>query len=70
MTILLIILIIILFLIDGIPLIKNKKRAELTVFLVLLAFSCTILICKNAGLPVTLKSLNELLGSAGKNLFG
>ncbi|MDF2632196.1 MAG: hypothetical protein K0Q85_792 [Caproiciproducens sp.] len=70
MLVLLIFLIIMLFIIEGIPLIKKKKRAELTVFLLLIALSCILLICKNTGIPVTLKSLNELFSDYGKKLFG
>lgn len=60
----------IIFLIDGIPLIKKKRRAELTVFWILIALSCLILIFKDSGVPVTLKSLNELFYNYGKSLFG
>jgi hypothetical protein len=67
---LLIIGIIVLFAVDAIQLFKQKKKAELTVFLVLVALSCILLICASAGLPVTLKSLNELLGDFGRKLFG
>ena len=70
MLFLLIFLILIIFFIDGIPLIKDNHRAELTVFLLLIALSCILLICKNTGIPVTLKSLNELFGDYGKKLFG
>ena len=56
--------------IDGIPLVKNKQRAELTVFLLLMALSCILVICKDTGIPVTLKSLNELFDNYGKKLFG
>lgn len=70
MLFLLIFLIAILFIIDGIPLVKNKQRAELTVFLLLMALSCILVICKDTGIPVTLKSLNELFDDYGKKLFG
>ena len=70
MLFLLIFLVVTLFIIDGIPLIKNKQRAELTVFLLLLALSCILVICKDTGIPVTLKSLNELFDDYGKKLFG
>jgi len=70
MLFLLIFLIAILFMIDGIPLVKNKQRAELTVFLLLMALSCILVICKDTGIPVTLKSLNELFDNYGKKLFG
>lgn len=70
MLFLLIVLIVMLFIIDGIPLIKNKQRAELTVFFLLISLSCILVICKDTGLPVTLKSLNELFDDYGKKLFG
>lgn len=70
MLFLLIFLVVTLFIIDGIPLIKNKQRAELTVFLLLMALSCILVICKDTGIPVTLKSLNELFDNYGKKLFG
>lgn len=70
MIYLLICLIILLFIVDGIPLIKKKKRAELTVFWILVAISCILLICKDTGIPVTLKSLNEVFENYGEALFG
>ncbi|WP_312694938.1 hypothetical protein [Caproiciproducens sp.] len=70
MLFVLIFLIAILFIIDGIPLIKNKQRAELTVFLLLMALSCILVICKDTGIPVTLKLLNEFFDDYGKKLFG
>lgn len=66
----LLVLVIVLFIIDGVPLIKNKQRPELTVFWVLIALSCILLICKDLGIPVALKSLNDVFGKFGKNLFG
>lgn len=65
-----IILVVIIFFIDGIPLIKKKRRAELTVFWILIALSCLLLIFEDSGLPVTLKSLNEIFYDYGKSLFG
>ena len=70
MLFLLIFLVAMLFIIDGIPLIKNEQRAELTVFLLLMALSCILVICKDTGIPATLKSLNELFDDYGKKLFG
>lgn len=64
------ILIILIFLIDGIPLIKKKQKAELTVFFLLIALSCILVIFKNTGMPITLKSLNDIFNEIGKKLFG
>lgn len=70
MTVLLILVIIIIFLIDGMPLIPKKQWAELTVLSVLLALSCFLFIGKSVGWPVTLNSLNDLLNGWGKKWFG
>lgn len=66
----LVLMIVILFITDGIPLAKNKKRPELMVFLFLITLSVVLFVCFNAGLPITLKSLNEFFSEYGKKLFG
>lgn len=62
--------VLIIILIDGVPLIKNKQWTQLTVFLIIIAVSCLLMLCNTAGLPLPLKSLNDVLGGFGKKLFG
>ena len=58
------------FVIDGVPLIKKKQWADLTAFVIIMAAAGILLIGKEAGVPAPIKSLNGLLEDFGKKLFG
>lgn len=60
---------VIIFTIDGIPLIKKRRWAELTICVLVLLLACVLFIAKDAGI-VPLKLLGGLLSGIGKKLFG
>lgn len=62
--------ILVVFIVDGVPLIRKKRWAELATVLFLVAAAGTLYICKYAGLPVPVKSLDALLKGLGEKLFG
>ena len=62
--------VLIIFLMDGVPLIKKKQWAEFMVFVLILAAAGILLVTNAAGIPAPLKSLNDLMRDTGKKLFG
>ena len=70
MFLLILITVFLIFAVDGVPLIRKKQWAELTVLVAVLAVSCSLFIGKEAGVPAPLKLLSELLKGLGKELFG
>jgi hypothetical protein len=61
--------VLIIFLIDGIPLIKKKQWAELITWAFILILALVLFTVKDIGI-IPLKMLNELFRGAGKKLFG
>lgn len=70
MLIFFIIAALLIFVIDGVPLIQKKQWAEFSAVVFILAAACILLIGKDAGIPSPIKSLDELLKDYGKKLFG
>lgn len=70
MLIFLLCMMVIVFVIDGIPLIQKKQWNRLIVFAAVIVVSCLLYFGSLAGLPLTLQVLNEALGGLGKSLFG
>lgn len=64
-----VILTILIFIFEGMPLIKQKKRNELIVFGVLIGLALLIGIGKPLGLPTPIELLNQWLSPIGKAIF-
>jgi hypothetical protein len=70
MWILLILAVSVIFLLDGIPLIKRKQWRELLVFVIILAIACYLFVGSKIGLRPPVKALSAIFGDLGKKLFG
>lgn len=60
----------VIFIFDGLPLIKKKQWRELAIFVFVLSAACALAVCKAAGWPSPFKLMNGLFIDYGKKLFG
>jgi hypothetical protein len=60
---------ILIFVVDGLPLIKKKQRKELTVFVILLGFALFAQIMSDLGFPTLLSLIDKSIGSLGRAIF-
>jgi hypothetical protein len=60
---------ILIFAVDGFPLIKKKQWKELTVFGILLGFAIFAQIMSDLGFPTLLSLIDKSIGSLGRAIF-
>jgi len=60
---------ILIFAVDGLPLIKKKQWKELTVFGILLGFALLAQIMSDLGFPTLLSLIDRSIGTLGRAVF-
>lgn len=60
---------ILIFAVDGLPLIKKKQRKELTVLGILLGFALFAQIMSDLGFPTLLSLIDKSIGPLGRAIF-